>query len=50
MQAQQAVVIPATIVSVPVTGTIAGATVVVTGAPGKWIYVTAVALVPLRLP
>jgi hypothetical protein len=35
VQAQQAVVIPATIVSVPVTGTIADATVVVAGAPGE---------------
>ena len=45
--AQQAVVVPSTMVSVPITGTIAGATVIVTGVPGKSIYVTAVALVPV---
>ena len=45
--AQQAIVVPATMASVPITGTIAAATVIVTGQAGKSIYVTSVALVPV---
>jgi hypothetical protein len=47
VQAQQAVVVPSTMVSVPITGTIAAATVLVTGQAGKSIYVTSVALIPV---
>jgi len=45
--AQQAVVIPATQASIPITGAITAATVIVTGQGGKSIYVTSVALVPV---
>lgn len=46
-QAQQAVVIPATIASIPITGTVASAAILVTGQAGKTIYVTSVDLIPL---
>jgi hypothetical protein len=45
--AQQSVIVPSTTVSIPITGTIAAATVIVTGQAGKSIFVTSVALVPV---
>jgi hypothetical protein len=42
---QQSVVVPATTASIAITGTVAGATVLVTGVAGKSIYVTGVLLV-----
>jgi len=46
-EAQQSVVTPATTAAVPIAGTIGGATVIVAGQPGKSIYVTAVAVIPV---
>jgi hypothetical protein len=45
--AQQSVVTPATSASIPIAGTVAAATKIVSGAAGKSIYVTAIALVPV---
>jgi hypothetical protein len=45
--AQQSVVVPATTASIPITGTIGAATVIITGVTGQRIYVTSVALVPV---
>jgi hypothetical protein len=45
--AQQSVVIPGTTASIPITGTIGAATVIVTGVAGKSVYVTAVGLIPV---
>jgi hypothetical protein len=47
VRAQQSVVIPGTTASIPVTGTVAGATVIVAGIGGKNIYVTSINLVPV---
>jgi hypothetical protein len=44
---QQAIIVPATTASIPVTGTIAAATVLVTGQANKAIYITAVNLIPV---
>jgi hypothetical protein len=44
---QQSVIVPSTMVSVPITGTIAAATVIVAGQAGKSIYVTGVVLIPV---
>jgi hypothetical protein len=43
--AQQSVVVPATIASLPIVGTV-GASRIISGTAGRRIYVTAVALVP----
>lgn len=45
--AQQSVVVPATTNQISVAGTVAASTRIVTGAAGKRIYVTAVALIPV---
>jgi hypothetical protein len=45
--AQQSIVVPATTNSIAITGTVATATVIVTGVAGKSIYVTSVAVVPV---
>ena len=45
--AQQSVVVPATMISIPIVGTIAASTVLVAGVPRKSIFVTSVALVPV---
>ncbi|HEX4919316.1 MAG TPA: hypothetical protein VFV92_01075 [Candidatus Bathyarchaeia archaeon] len=45
--ASQPVLIPATTAQVPITGTIAAATRIVTGVAGKQIYVTAVMQIPV---
>ena len=44
---QQAVFVPATQFTIPITGTVATAAVIVTGVAGQRIYVTAVALAPV---
>jgi hypothetical protein len=46
-EAQQAIVTPATMASVPIVGTVATASVLVSGIAGKSIYVTSVDLVPV---
>lgn len=45
--AQSAVVIPATMVSIPITGTVAASTKIVSGIAGKQIYITGVSLIPV---
>jgi hypothetical protein len=45
--AQQAVTVPSTTTSIPISGGIAAATVLVSGVVGQRIYVTSVALIPV---
>lgn len=45
--ASQATVVPATQVTIPITGTVATATVIVPGVAGQTIYVTGLALTPV---
>lgn len=45
--AQQAVVVPATMASVSIAGTVAARTRIVSGSPGRSIYVTQVTLAPV---
>lgn len=46
-QAQQSVSVPATTASIPIAGTVAGSTKIITGVAGKSIYITSIALVPV---
>jgi hypothetical protein len=45
--AQQSVFVPATTAQIPIVGTVAASTRIVTGIAGKQIYVTSVMLIPL---